>query len=106
MPRIATEDDMHREPNDETDLGEADRILAAAIYLMSCHARNGCPRLAYMVQRHFELIARHPGSGEQVRDTCKRLMAAWSAIGSHDVERASTEPAPASSYETLRRIVH
>lgn len=56
---------------------EADRLLAATLYLMTCHARNGCPRLAEMVRRHFELISRHPESGELVRDTCKRLCAAW-----------------------------
>lgn len=61
-------------------LPEVDRLLAATIYLMTCHARNNCPRLAEMVKRHFELIARHPDSGEIVRDTCKRLSTSWASV--------------------------
>ena len=71
---------------DDEDLrrNEADRMLAAAIYLMSCHARNHCPRLACMVERHLDLIARHPGAGAHVGETCKRLSNAWEAIRQHD----------------------
>lgn len=63
---------------------EADRILAATLYLMSCHARNGCPRLACMIERHLQLLARHGGSGTHVADTCRKLSCAWRAIAGHD----------------------
>jgi len=61
------------------DAGEADRLLAAALFLMSCHARNGCPRIACMVERHLQLLGRHPEVGEHVRHTCLQLAAAWAA---------------------------
>lgn len=72
---------------DEEARNEADRQLAATIYLMSCHARTRCPRLALMVERHLALIARNPGAGEHVRETCRRLAAAWTCVREHD-ERA------------------
>jgi len=59
---------------------EADRLLAAAIYLMSCHARNRCPRIACMVERHLHLLGRHPEVGERVRHTCRQLAAAWKSV--------------------------
>jgi hypothetical protein len=67
---------------------EADRMLAAAIYLMTCHARSGCPRLACMVRHHFRQLSRHPGSGALVREMCRRLAAAWEAVMRHDERRA------------------
>jgi hypothetical protein len=74
---------------DDEDLErrEADRLLAAAIYLMSCHARNQCPRLACMVRCHLQQIARHRGAGKFVGDICRRMSSAWEAIRQHD-ERA------------------
>lgn len=74
--------------DDETAALEADRLLAAAIYLMSCHARSGCPRLACMVGRHLELIGVHPEVGDRVRETCRRLAAAWEAVRAHDEREA------------------
>lgn len=63
---------------------EADRHLAAVIYLMSCHARTRCPRLAAIVERHLVLIGQNPESGEQVRYTCRRLAAAWANVRVQD----------------------
>lgn len=63
---------------------EADRILAATIYLMSCHARNQCPRLACMIAAHLRALGRHAEAGLHVRHTCQRLAAAWEAIRQHD----------------------
>jgi hypothetical protein len=68
---------------------EADRLLAATIYLMSCHARNGCPRLACIVGRHLQLLASHPRIGVHVRETSRRLAAAWEAIRRYDEARAA-----------------
>jgi hypothetical protein len=71
---------------DESDdlTNEPDRVLAATIYLMSCHARNGCPRLACIVGRHLRLLASHPRVGAHVRETSRRLAAAWEAIRRRD----------------------
>jgi len=66
---------------DDEDLDpEADRLLCATIYLMSCHARSRCPRLACMIGHHLDLIARHPGSGERISLMCRQLRSAWEAI--------------------------
>ena len=71
---------------------EADRMLAATLYLMSCHARSRCPRLACMVEHHLRQLGRHPGAGEQVRHLCKRIAAAWVAVRRHDESRNVTAP--------------
>jgi hypothetical protein len=65
--------------DDELD-PDADRLVCATIYLMSCHARSHCPRLACMIGHHLELIARHPGAGERVAAMCRQLGNAWEAI--------------------------
>ena len=72
---------------------QADRLLAATIYLMSCHARSGCPRLACMIGIHLRQLGRHPGTGEHVRDSCQKLCAAWEAIRRHDERREAPPPA-------------
>jgi hypothetical protein len=77
--------------SEDVEIPAADRLLAAALYLMSCHARTRCPRLACMIERHLELIARHPGAGERVADTCRRLALSWIAIRQHD-EHAISAP--------------
>jgi hypothetical protein len=76
--------------HEERQDAEADRLLAAAIYLMSCHARNRCPRLACMIGHHLELIGRHPGAGERVMDICRKLANAWEAIRRHDERGVQT----------------
>jgi hypothetical protein len=76
---------MFPPPIDPEDMDpEADRLLCAAIYLMSCHARNHCPRLACMIGHHLELISRHPGSTERIALMCRQLRAAWEAIRQFD----------------------
>jgi len=69
---------------DEDSKREADRLLAAAIYLMTCHARNHCPRLACIIERHLALLAGHGDSGDLVRDMARRLSAAWRVIRERD----------------------
>jgi len=69
---------------DEDVCPEADRLACAVIYLMSCHARTQCPRLAAMIRHHLELIASHPGAGERVAFVCRQLSPAWDAIRLQD----------------------
>ena len=74
---------------------EADRLLAATIYLMSLHARRRCPRLAHMVASHLRLLGRHAELGTHVRDTCQKLAAAWEVVRDHDGSQgASDGPRP------------
>ena len=75
---------------DEERKREADRILAAAIYLMTCHARSHCPRIACIIERHLALLAGHGESGDLVRDMARRLSPAWRVIRDHD-ERLRAE---------------
>jgi hypothetical protein len=74
-------------------LDEADRLLAAVIYLMCAHARNGCPRLAGVIEKHLQAIGRHPDVSDRVRDVCRKLSASWVAIRQHD-ERAGARIPP------------
>ncbi len=53
-------------------------IVAALLYLMTHHARTGCPRVAICVSRHMQCLASHPGAPPVVRDTCAALHGAWS----------------------------
>jgi hypothetical protein len=82
--------------NPDASEREFDRMLAATIYLMSCHARSRCPRLACMVQSHLRFLGRHPCTPEHVRHTAQKLAAAWEAIRRHDEQSASPlkDPAP------------
>ena len=84
---------------------EIDRLLAATIYLMTCHAHTRCPRLACIVERHLALIARHAESGELVRATSRRLAAAWKVIRSRD-ERNATDSMEAAAAERGSRLIH
>jgi len=69
---------MERHPfTDEVETGGADSLLASTLYLMSRYAANPCPRLANLVGRHLAAIARHPGCGELVRETCRRVADDW-----------------------------
>jgi len=78
--------------DEELQRDEADRMVAAMIYLITCHARSGCPRLACMVRAHMRLIARHPATGECLREICRRMGCAWEAIRAHDELHASSPP--------------
>lgn len=66
----------------------ADRLVAATLYLMSCHARTSCPRLACMIEHHLRLIGRHAEVTDRVRDIAQKLAASWTAIRRHDERRA------------------
>lgn len=80
---------MRRHENEE----HADRLVAATLYLMSCHARTSCPRLASMIEHHLRLIGRHLGVTDRVRDIAQKLAASWTAIRRHDEHRAVMAPA-------------
>jgi hypothetical protein len=52
-------------------------IVAALLYLMTHHARTGCPRLALYIARHMQCLAAHPDTDRVVRDICASLHGAW-----------------------------
>lgn len=57
--------------------GDPAVILSATLYLMSCYACNGCPRLAVIVSRHLRALERLETTTEPLRTTCKQLCARW-----------------------------
>lgn len=61
----------------DPDTSRAETITAALIYLMTHHARTGCPRLALCVSRHMQCLAVHPDAPQVLRDTCAALHGSW-----------------------------
>jgi hypothetical protein len=52
-------------------------LVAALLYLMTHHARTGCPTLALYISRHMQCLAVHPDADRVVRDICAALHGAW-----------------------------
>lgn len=63
---------------------EANRLAAATIYLMTCHARSRCPRVAAMVEAHLRALSRHAHASTLVKHMAGKLAAAWVAVRRHD----------------------
>lgn len=78
----------------ETPVSRYETVVAALIYLMSCHRRSGCPKLALYVSRHMTAIALHPDAPPVVRDVCAALRESW--------EGASTQPRCDASLKETR----
>ena len=55
----------------------AETLTAALLYLMTHHARTGCPRLAICISRHMQCLATHRDAPAVVRDICASLQGAW-----------------------------
>jgi len=60
------------------DGSRVETVAAALIYLMTHHARTGCPRLAVCISRHMQCLAVHPDAPPVLRDICASLHGAWS----------------------------
>jgi hypothetical protein len=41
-------------------------LVASLVYLMTHHARTGCPRIAVCVSRHMQALALHPAAAPQL----------------------------------------
>jgi hypothetical protein len=52
-------------------------LVAALLYLMSRHARSGCPRLAACISEHLHRISLHPDAAPLVREVCAGLRGTW-----------------------------
>jgi hypothetical protein len=61
----------------ETQVSSPRTLIAAALILMTHHARTGCPRLALCISRHLQCLAVYPEADAVIRDTCAALHAAW-----------------------------
>jgi len=62
----------------------AETITAALLYLMTHHARTGCPRLAVCVARHMQCLAVHPDAPPVVREICASLHGVWDPVARGD----------------------
>lgn len=58
-------------------------LYAAALYLTTRYAQNGCPTVCRMVAQQLELIVNHPDPSvaEGLRETCQKLQADWERMG-------------------------
>jgi len=66
-------------------------LIAALLYLMTHHARTGCPQLALCISRHLQCLALHPGADPVIRDICAGMHGVWAeALG---------EPVPSSTLQ-------
>jgi hypothetical protein len=64
---------------DDPEVPRVDTLVASLVYLMTHHARTGCPRLAVCVSRHMQALALHPEAAPVLRDICASLHGAWGA---------------------------
>lgn len=85
----------HAQSAPDTAAAEGDPavILSATLYLMSCYACTGCPRLAVIVSRHLQAITRLDAIAEPLRATCRQLCVRWEAMAKAPVPT----PAPAGA---------
>jgi hypothetical protein len=63
----------------DSETTRLETLVASLVYLMTHHARTGCPRLAVCVSRHMQAIALHPEAPPVLRDICAGLHGAWAA---------------------------
>jgi len=58
-----------------------DTLIAATLFLMTAHARNGHdPRLAGVVQRHLEALADHADTPGVLGAVCEQAADHWSGL--------------------------
>lgn len=63
-------------------------LVGALLHLMSAHRRNQCPRLALVIARHLECLARHPDASTIVRQISLGVCGEW-----RDASDGSSHPA-------------
>lgn len=61
----------------EPQLGRAETVLGAVLYLMTAYRRTQCPRIAACVAAHLECLAAHPRVDATIRDLCAGMCDEW-----------------------------
>ena len=64
-------------PMPEAQLGRAETVLGAVLYLMTAYRRTECPRIAACVAAHLECLAGHPQVDATIRDLCAGMCDEW-----------------------------
>lgn len=69
--------------NDILNLPAPDTLVAAALYLMTSHAKGGCPMVGRMVLRQLNYLAQHPSAEvtPMLREVCLKLACEWERLG-------------------------
>jgi len=71
-------------------------LYAAALYLTTRYAQNGCPAVCRMVIQQFEHIVNHPDPSvsDDLRAACRKLQTDWEHIAAeHELTmRKATVP--------------
>ena len=56
-------------------------LLSAVLHLMShYHAGSPCEKLAGVIERHLQALARSPGLSPVLQATCQQLSQQWAAL--------------------------
>lgn len=89
------------EPHDAAARPEL--LVSAVLHLMSHYTanlqeRNGCVKLASVIERHLKALAELPGLAPVLRTTCRQLSEQWAAV----VERTMPQP---EKFTLLARIM-
>ena len=66
--------------SNELQDGRAETLVAAVLYLMTHHARTGCPRLAACISRHLQCLCVHPDADPVIREICAGLQGIWGEV--------------------------
>ena len=69
--------------NANLNLPAPDVLVAAAVYLMTSHARTGCPLVRRIIASQLRYLARHPSNTvtPMLREVCIRLARDWERLG-------------------------
>jgi hypothetical protein len=82
-------------------------LYAAALYLTTSYAKNGCPAICRMVMQQFECIVNHPDPSvpTELRESCRKLHADWERIGA-ERELFMREAAASGNPDVTARKIH
>ena len=74
-------------------------LLAAALFLMTRHAANGCPLLAHSIAQQLRILALHPDGDlpAQLRAVSANLARQWSALASSAGDGRSVGAVPGAA---------
>lgn len=64
---------------DPPNLPAPETLVVAAFYLMTSHARTGCPLVSHMIAQQLHYLAHHPSTSVtlQLRAACAKLAEQW-----------------------------
>jgi hypothetical protein len=67
----------------DDEASRVETIVAGLLYLMTQHARTGCPRLTVYIFRHMQCLACHSAAPAVLPETCALLRNAWNEAAPH-----------------------